>query len=149
MEARSLLNQLQRKHESRKIVPWGSVVVVPARNWKPEWTSKLHSEGCKIFKEFHNGSTRYLIKHDGKAVPKRKPKPKPQQLNKTNQTRKGVLTLSEPVKNRLEALGKFVVCYRCGEPLKIGDKLVTRKGCSPSSFKMYHRSCWESMFIEA
>lgn len=87
MELNGLLGQLQRKHETRKIVPWGLVLIIPSRSWKPEWTRKLQGEGCKIFKQFHNGSEEYLVKHSVKAVPS-KPKevvPKPKAKSKQSQ----------------------------------------------------------------
>lgn len=43
-----------------------------------------------------------------------------------------------------------VDCDRCGQPLKVGEKIVSRQaGCHNLSTKHYHVSCYEELFVEA
>ncbi len=39
----------------------------------------------------------------------------------------------------------YFVCYKCGKPLHIGDKIVTRKGTQPTRKKHYHIPCYDKI----
>lgn len=44
-----------------------------------------------------------------------------------------------------------LLCCKCGQELKVGDEIhrvAHSVGTGHSPIKVYHLSCWESMFIE-
>ena len=46
------------------------------------------------------------------------------------------------VKKRLESLGFILRCYRCGEPITLGDRVVSSGNKRVK--KLLHKSCWEN-----
>jgi len=49
--------------------------------------------------------------------------------------------LSEWLRGRFVTKGKILVCYRCGEPLEVGDEVTVT--CTYK--KRYHRACFEEL----
>ena len=74
------------------------------------------------------------------------------------------IELSEAVFNRMTTIYGVLRCERCGELLKVGDSIISKKKLSavPKMYdvrafhskrgvwrrKFYHLSCWENMFFE-
>lgn len=48
----------------------------------------------------------------------------------------------------IESRGCDLVCYRCGEPIEVGDVVVSKPQGSYLSTKFYHAECWDGMFID-
>jgi len=59
-------------------------------------------------------------------------------------------TVTERFLKLLKAWKQPVTCYRCGEPFKAGEQIVSRRTDNHHGTfrKRYHRHCWESMFLE-
>lgn len=53
--------------------------------------------------------------------------------------------LTKRVYKILLAKGVRLICYKCGEPLKVGDQIVSHRSYKR---KRYHEACWKSLFIE-
>ena len=56
--------------------------------------------------------------------------------------------LTSLVKKRLETLGFILSCYRCGEPLLLGDRVISKYGGGLKVKKLYHKHCWENQSAE-
>ena len=49
---------------------------------------------------------------------------------------------------RLKGLGKFIQCRKCGKrEFKIGTKIISKNTSDGTSYKLYHKKCYEEMFI--
>lgn len=56
-----------------------------------------------------------------------------------------VYILTETQYKRLKTMGKPLKCFKCGKPLKINDKVVSRNSGKRITFKIWHFECFESM----
>jgi len=54
-------------------------------------------------------------------------------------------TVTRNVLHRLRTQG-YNTCYRCGKPLEIGDKVISRYRRKHS--QRYHKECYDKMFWE-
>lgn len=54
--------------------------------------------------------------------------------------------LTPSVKKRLETLGFILRCYRCGDPLRLGDTVVSSG--SKKVKKLLHKHCWVNQSAE-
>jgi len=55
------------------------------------------------------------------------------------------------VLSRLENQGSSLICPKCERSVELGDEVVSRSSGKPGGYtlrKIYHRACWESLFID-
>jgi len=59
-----------------------------------------------------------------------------------------VFTLTGPVKRFLESKDYVLTCTKCGNPLQIGEQIVSKRRTTSrsSSLKYFHLKCWRSLF---
>jgi len=60
--------------------------------------------------------------------------------------RESVFVMSDRSFSRLMRRYHEVVCRRCGEPIVVGDRVLTRNRGSRSH--IYHVRCWDSLFLD-
>lgn len=69
-----LYDQLRESWPCEVVEPFGEVLVIPNRLFKPQWKAMLESEGVRIYSQAYNGETCFFLK-EGNAKPiQRKPK---------------------------------------------------------------------------
>jgi len=60
-----------------------------------------------------------------------------------------VFRLTGPVKRCLESKHYVLTCTKCGNPLQIGEEIVSKRKTgsrSSSRLKYYHKQCWKTLF---
>ena len=58
----SLANSLQQQFPTETIQPYGKVIVIPNKDFLPEWEQQLKSQGHKVFMQSWNGESSFFIR---------------------------------------------------------------------------------------
>jgi len=58
-----------------------------------------------------------------------------------------IYVMTRRIMTRIEARNGEIRCKFCGEPIKVGDIVVSRSRSKVKS-KFYHAACYEKLFLE-
>jgi len=74
----SLFEELAQSFPLETLAPYGQVLVIPVKAFKPEWKSQLEAEGVQTYTNAYRGQTCFFLrkKTQNQTVSAEKPKPK-------------------------------------------------------------------------